>query len=226
MFENPIDTNHKTRRVDIHKRTIRGNKSHNKSLQKKCAFLLVLIATLLIGCGVYFYLEILKNRQHLPNQESNIVGKPSSSEPNDKQPAEPTESVTIKAKDTFFHLQGEFNQFKSGVYIIFKDIEQTYYMKYIIIKKESFILIDSNLVPQNLSEKKKQEYLSNQHLEQTKCPSPYEKYLCVLRTYEGMTLTHLVGTLDLSDDKILNSQKIPIVSEIVLKNRLIKGGLY
>ena len=138
MLENPIDTNHKTRRVDTHKRTIRGNKPLNKSLQKKCAFLLVLIATLLIGCGVYFYLEILKDRQHLPNQELNIDNKPYSPEPNDKHPTgltEPSESVPINVKDTFFHVQGKVDRLFSCFYIVFEDIKENSYKDCVTIKK-------------------------------------------------------------------------------------------
>ena len=101
--------------------------------------------------------------------------------------------------------------------------QENYYTESIVFKKESFILIELDLVLQNLSEEKKQVYLSSQHLKQMKCPSPYENYLCVLRTYNGIILTNLVDTLDLSNDKTYDSQKIPIVSEIILHKQSIKG---
>ena len=146
MFENPINTSHKTRRVDIYKRTIRGNKSLNKSLQKKCAFLLVLIATLLIGWGVYFYLKVHKDRQHLPNQESNIENKPYLLEPHDKQPTEPNDTeptgvnepsklVPIKAKDTFLYCKGKFRCLIPDAFMVFTDIKGNSYKEYPLLKK-------------------------------------------------------------------------------------------
>ena len=151
------------------------------------------------------------------------------SEPNDKQPTkpnEPSESVPIKIKDNSFHIEGIVDWLSLFVIKAFEDIKNELEETRIHLIKNSFVLLDLDFIPKNLSEEKKQEYLSSQHLEEQKCPYPYEDYLCVLRTYKGKILTNLVGTLYLSNGEIGSSQKIPIVSKIVLDKKPIKNRIY
>ena len=218
MFDNSINTTHKTRRVNIKQRTIKGNKQLKGSLKKKCIFLLVLIFTFLIGYGTYFYLETFKKQKNPLNLEPKNMKDLQPSKPNNS----PKSILPVKPNNDFYSVEGVFVvSYLPRIKITLEDTSNKSKIEVMYLQtNKSFLMLNNRFVPQNISEKQKQEYyLLNQHLEKVNCPiSSYKDYLCISRTHKKKILTNVVGILYLIDENS-GSQKFPIISEIVLQNK-------